>query len=82
MDIKMSQYKTFLAHMHTFFHNSVDVLEHHKDMNVVQTLNGCMLYVDGIYKDMFSLEEFEDAIVFHGNKLSNQYANPGAYMFH
>lgn len=78
----MSIYKTFLAHAHTFFHNSIDALEHHKNMRVEQTESGCILYVDDIYKDMFSLDEFEDAIVFHANKLSNQYAQPGAYVFH
>ncbi len=76
-------YKNGFIHQHTFFHCANDAIEFHPEMVVVQDderLNS--LFIDGEHVYSFHPNEYESVVCYFGNKLSNEYAQPGAYAIH
>lgn len=66
-------YKTLRKHQHGFFSCATDVLKFHKEIEVTKNVYGLnVLKIDGSFQASFKDEDYEDAVIYYGNKLTLQ----------
>ena len=65
----MNLYAHFRKYQHGFFSSAEDVLKFHKSVTVEKNIHGLhVLRVNGSFQASFTDSEYEDAVIYYGNK--------------